>query len=165
MPLTRTQKEKEVESLAGAVKSSASTVFVNFHGLTVDQASELRSALRENDVSYKVVKKSLTNIALDNSKIAGKKPVLEGELAIAYSDDYLEPARGVYEFQKKFEGHLSIIGGIYDGEYQSQAQMLDIALIPPKDVLRGMFVNIINSPIQGFVGALGQIAEQKEAQA
>lgn len=163
MPLTRTEKEKEVENLTEAVKNAASTVFVNFHGLTVDQASELRGELRKNNVSYKVVKKSLANIALDNSGVSGEKPALDGELAIAYSDDYLDPARGIYEFEKKFEGNVSILGGIYDGEYQTQAQMLEIALIPPLDTLRGMFVNIINSPIQGFVGALNQIAEQKQA--
>lgn len=162
MPLSRSQKEAQVEELTKAFSNSGSTVFVNYHGLTVDDVSELRETLNENGVRYKVVKKTLSKIALDNSGITGERPELEGELAIAYGNDYLEPARVIYQFQKKFEDRVSILGGIFDGEYRDKAAMIEIAQIPSRETLQGMFVNVINSPIQGFVGVLNQIAEQKE---
>jgi len=137
-------------------------VFVNYHGLTVDEASELRETLRANGVNYKVVKKTLSKIALEKAGISGERPDLTGELAIAYGDDNLEPARSIYQFQKKFEDRVSILGGIFEGEYRGQDTMLEIAQIPSRETLYGMFVNVINSPVQGFVGVLNQIAEQKE---
>ena len=91
----------------------------------------------------------------------GSMRALEGELAVVYGEDLLAPARSIYDFQKKLEGKISIVGGIFEGEYKSQAQMLSIASIPSVQVLRGMFVNIINSPVQRFVIGLGQIAERK----
>jgi len=162
MPLTRTQKEKQVADLTEVFANSASSVFVNYHGLTVDDVSELRATLRENGVKYHVIKKSLSKIALEKAGISGDRPDLDGELSIAYGDDFLEPARSIYQFQKKFEDRVSILGGIFDGEYYSKEGMMEIAQIPPQETLRGMFVNVINSPIQGFVGALNQIAEKKE---
>ena len=169
MPLTRTQKETQVAELTDAFSKSGSSVFINFHGLTVEEVSELRSALTESGVTYKVIKKTLSKIALENAGIRGERPELEGEMAIAYlsaqagGEDYLEPARSIYQFQKKFEDRVSIMGGIFDGEFQSREEMLEIAQIPPRETLQGMFVNVINSPIQGLVGTLNQIAETKQA--
>jgi large subunit ribosomal protein L10 len=163
MPMSRERKQEEVAHLKEAIQNADSVTFVNFHGLTVDEAQQLRAALRENGVNYKVVKKTLTKLALDEAGVDGERPDLTGELAIAYSDDYLEPARSVYKFEKQFDGRVSILGGIFDGEYRDQQAMVEIAQIPSRETLQGMFVNVINSPIQGFVGVLNQIAEQKQA--
>ena len=88
-------------------------------------------------------------------------PDLPGEVAIAYGTDLLAPAREVYGFQKKFKDKVSILGGVFDGSYKNQPDMMSIATIPAPEVLRGMFVNVINSQIQGFVIALDQIAQKK----
>ncbi len=89
-------------------------------------------------------------------------PELPGELALAFGDDELSPARGIFDFQKKLEGRVNIMGGVFEGAYKTREEMTVIASIPPLDVLRGMFVNIINSPIQRFAVALDQIALKKE---
>jgi len=165
MPLTRAQKEQEVANLQQAVENAGAVSFVTFHGLTVDEVQQMRGTLRENGVDYKVVKKTLAKIALDNAGIGGEQPPLDGELAIAYGEDTLEPARSIYQFQKQFEDRVAIIGGIFEGEYRSRDEMIEIASIPPVETLRGKFVNVINSPIQGFVGVLDQIAKTQEANA
>lgn len=162
MPLSRTQKEQEVANLQQAIENAGAVTFVNYHGLNVDDVQQMRSTLRESGVSYKVVKKTLVKIALDNAAVGGEQPELTGELAIAYGEDNLEPARGIYQFQKQFEDRVSILGGIFEGEYRSREEMVEIASIPPVETLRGKFVNVINSPIQGFVGVLDQIAKQQE---
>jgi large subunit ribosomal protein L10 len=112
-------------------------------------------------VGYKVAKKTLFRKVLGESKIDGKVPELKGELAIAFGGDPMAPSRKIYEFQKKLEGKVSIIGGIFDGAYKNMEEMVNIASIPSIEVLRGMFVNIINSPIQRFAVALNQIASKK----
>jgi ribosomal protein L10 len=69
----------------------------------------------------------------------------------------------VYEFQKKFKDHISIIGGVFDNAYVTKDEMVVIAAIPPLQTLYGMFANVINSPIQGLVIALDQIGKKKLA--
>ena len=70
-------------------------------------------------------------------------------------------AREVYEFQKKYKNSISILGGVFDGKFMSKEEMMGIALIPSQKTLHAMFVNVINSPIQGFVMALDQISKKK----
>lgn len=163
MPITRKQKEEVVAKTTDAMKGAQSTVFVNFHGLSVSDTTELRSNLREQSIGYMVAKKTLIKRSLDQVKVAGDQPELDGELAIAYGEDLISPAREVYEFQKQHKDNISIIGGVFDGRYMNKEEMLDIATIPPMPVLYGQFVNLINSPIQRFVVALSEIAKAKEA--
>ena len=77
--------------------------------------------------------------------------------------DIVAPARSVYEFEKKFKGQVAIQGGVFEAKYMGKDEMVAIAAIPPLDTLRGMFVNVINSPIQGFVMALSEIGKKKTA--
>jgi large subunit ribosomal protein L10 len=161
MPITKNQKKEILEKIRGAVKS-ASTVFVNFHGLGVFDSSEMRRALRGNNVGYFVTKKTLIKKALEGEKFENELPELDGEVAIAYGDDAIAPAREVYNFQKKFAGKLTILGGIFEGSFKDKESMMSIATIPSMQVLRGQFVNLINSPIQGLVVALNAIAEKKQ---
>jgi len=161
MAITKEKKKEIMAGLEDVLKKSKSAVFVNFHKLLVKDADEIRKSLREGNVDYVVAKKTLVKKVLDNAGIKGERPPLEGELALAYGEDLIAPARSVYGFQKELGDKISIIGGIFDGEYKSQEEMMSIASIPSLDVLRGMFVNVINSPIQRMAVALGQIAEKK----
>lgn len=170
MAITKEKKKEIIAGLGEALSNSKSVVFVQFNKLMVKDSSIMRRSLKSENVGYVVAKKSLFKKVLESSKIKGEVPALTGELALAYlsaeasasaDGDMLAPARSIYDFQKKLDGKVSIIGGIFDGEYKSQAEMLSIASIPSLDVLRGMLVNVINSPIQRFAIALGQIAEKK----
>jgi large subunit ribosomal protein L10 len=161
MAISRAKKEEIVDKLSGAFKDAKSLVFVNFHGLNVANATEMRRALKSGGVSYSVAKKTLTNRVLDGKKFEGEKPNLEGELALAWGSDSVAPAREVYAFQKKYPEGLKILGGVFEGRYMSKSEMEEIARIPSLDVLRGKFVNIINSPIQRFAIALNEVAKIK----
>lgn len=161
MAISREKKGVIVDKLTSALKGAKSLVFVNFHGLKVSDATAMRRSLKSEGVSYAVTKKSLTKRILADEKFEGTAPELTGELAMAWSEDLIAPARGVYGFQKKFPEGLKILGGVFEGRYMSKSEMEGIATIPTTDVLRGMFVNIINSPIQRFAIALSKIAEKK----
>lgn len=161
MAITKAKKGEIVKGLEHALKSAKSLVFVNFHGLKVSDATALRRQLKGEGVSYQVAKKSLTKRVLDKEAFAGTQPELTGELALAWGEDLVAPAREVYGFQKKFPEALSILGGVFEGKYMNKSEMEGIALIPSLDVLRGKFVNIINSPIQRFAIALGEVSKKK----
>jgi len=162
MAITKGKKKDILEKLKG-VTDKNSVVFLNFHGLPVNETAEVRRKLRESGVSYFVAKKSLVKKAFGDTSISGEIPQLDGELALAYADDLIAPAREVFSFQKKYADKVTILGGVFEKAYFSKVQMEEIAKIPSQDTLRGMFVNVINSPIQGLVLALNAIAEKKQA--
>ncbi len=163
MARTKVQKKEILEKLEVIVKDAKSIVFVNFHGLNVAHTTQVRRKLKSEKVGFFVSKKSLTRKALEGMKFAGTLPELVGEVGVAYGADLIAPAREVYEFQKKHKGNIAILGGVFEGKFMSKEEMLGIALIPSQKTLQAMFVNVINSPIQGFVMALDQIAKKKTA--
>ena len=163
MALNKAQKKVVLEKVTGIAEGAKSAVFVNFHGLTVGNATEIRKVLREAGVSYTVAKKTLATKAFATRGLKGEMPELQGELAIAYGEDLIAPAREVSVFEKKFEGKISILGGVFEDRFMSKAEMTAIAMIPSKQTLYGMFVNLINSPIQRIAIAVNEIAKSKAA--
>ena len=161
MARTKEQKIEILGKLTKIMEGAKSMVFVNIHGLKVCDATTMRRELTKNNVGFFVAKKSLTSIALTNNKYAGTAPALVGEFGLAYGEDLIAPARGVYEFQKKFKDQVNIVGGVFESKYMTKEEMTAIATIPPLNTLYGMFVNVINSPIQGLVVALDQISKKK----
>ena len=161
MARTKVEKKEILEKLEKIVKDAKSMVFVNFHGLNVGDTTQVRRKLKGENVGFFVSKKSLTRKALDGQKITGVLPELTGEVGLAYGVDLIAPAREIHEFQKKYKGSISILGGVFEGKFMSKEEMMGIALIPSQKTLHAMFVNVINSPIQGFVMALDQIAKKK----
>lgn len=161
MSRTKAQKKEIIEKLDKIMDEAKSLVFVNIHGLKVEDATSMRRELTKNGVGFFVAKKTLTMRALESKKYDGAVPQLVGEFGLAYSTDLIAPARGIYEFQKKLKDQVSITGGVFEKKYMSKDEMLSIANIPPITTLYGMFVNVINSPIQGLVVALNKIAEKK----
>lgn len=163
MAITKQKKVELVASMKERLADAKSIVFVNFKALTVTETKILRRKLLADKVGYFVTKKTLAKRVLSDLKARGDMPELPGELAIAYGEDLLTPAREIYSFQRtaREKGSISIVGGIFDGEFKNQVEMLLIANIPPLQVLRGQFVNIINSPIQRFVIAMEEIRKSK----
>lgn len=161
MAISRAKKEEVLEKLRQALKSAKTSVFLNFKGLTVSDATQIRKTLKSEGVSYMVAKKTLTRRALDEAKFSGVIPELPGELALAWGEDSIAPARSTYSFQTKLPENLKIVGGVFDGRFMNALEMTEIAKIPTLEVLRGKFVNIINSPIQRFVIGLNEISKQK----
>lgn len=163
MAITKDKKRDILARLADALSEATSAVFVGFTKLTVADASSMRRELRKEGVRYFVAKKTLLRRALAERGYAGAVPELPGEVALAWgtSGDTTVPARAVHGHGGKLAGAVSILGGIFEGMFADAEKMKAIATIPPVPVLRGMFVNVINSPIQGLVIALDKIRAQK----
>lgn len=164
MAITKEQKKAIASKLDSAVQDSTTVTFVSFTGLGVEANNTLRKNLKQHDSRYLVSKKTLLKRALDASTAEGEQPDLgEGMVALAFGNDQLAPAREVFEFSKEHKGTIEIIGGIFEGRFQSKESMLEIATIPGMETLRGMFANVINSPLQRFAIVLDQVAQSKEA--
>lgn len=164
MAISKDKKREVVAKLAAAFKEASAVAFVSFTKLAVKDSARLRKELSQAGVRYFVAKKTLIRLALKERGYAGEIPELPGEVAVAWATgDATAPARGVYEFGKKLKGALALVGGVFEDAFADKAAVTAIATIPPLPVLRGMFVNVINSPLQGFVMALDQISKKKSA--
>ena len=149
-----------MKELEGAIKNALSLVFVNFHGLNVSDETILRRDLRNVGVTYKVFRKTLLKRVLKD-KALGEMPELSGEVAIAYGKDPTTSPREIYNFQKTHKGILNILGGIFEGKFIDSGKMMEIAMIPSREVLYAQFLNLINSPIQRFAIAMSEVAKKK----
>ena len=162
MAIKKEKKSEIVAKLMDALKDASSIVFVGFTKLTVADATKMRKQLAQAGVRYYVAKKTLLRLVLKQQNYEGDIPEVPGEVAIAWTkDEVTAPSRGVYEYGRKLKGALAILGGVLEGTFINAEKMTDIAMIPPMLVLRGMFVNVVNSPIQGLVMALDQISKNK----
>ena len=161
MALTRAKKAELIASYSEALKGANSAVYVKFKGLSVADTSTLRSQLFSEDTHYTVVKKTLWKRATDAKGITGEAPVTSEELAVVYGKDLLVPARLSYEFSKAHKDSFTILGGIFDGEFKSQKDMLSIATIPPREVLLSQLAYLLKSPMQRIAIAISAVAEKK----
>lgn len=162
MAISKDKKREIVAKLTDAFSEASAVTFVGFTKLTVAASSKMRKDLAASGVQLYVAKKTLIRRALETRGYTGELPELPGEVAVAWTTtDVTAPSRLVYEFGKKLKGMLTLLGGVFDNAFVDAQGMTAIATIPPMPVLRGMFVNVINSPIQGLVVALDKIREQK----
>lgn len=174
MPSEKTlQLKKEVvQELSDKIKSAKAMVFADYRGLTVEQDTELRTALRKAGVEYKVVKNTLTRFAAKENGLEGLDSYLNGPTAMALSTtDPVSPAKVLSEYAKKFE-KFEIKAGVVEGKIIDVAGVTSLAELPPREVLiakvLGGFnapisglVNVLNGNIRGLVVALNAIAEKK----
>ena len=162
MAIAKDKKRAIVAKLKDAFKEASAIVFVGFTKLTVADSSKMRKELAKADVKYYVAKKTLLRLALNEQGYTGDVPELPGEVALAWTTgDMTAPAREIYTFGRKLKGALTLLGGVFENSFADKMQMTAVATIPPLPILRGMFVNVINSPRQRFALALGEVAKLK----
>lgn len=169
---TINQKREVVDGISSKMKNAKAMVFADYRGLTVEQDTELRSALRKAGVDYKVVKNTLTRFAAKENGLEGLDTFLNGPTAMASSDsDPVAPAKVLSEYAKKFE-KLELKVGVVEGRVIDINGVKALAELPPREVLIARvlggfnapisgFVNVLNGNIRGLVVALQAIADQK----
>ena len=161
MALTKAKKAELIASYSEALKSAKSAVYVKFKGLPVKDTGEFRGQLFNENTHYTVVKKTLWSRATDAAGIKGTAPAIGEELAVVWGEDLLTPARLSHEFAKTHKESFAILGGIFDGEFKSQSEMLSIATIPPREVLLSQLAFLLKSPMQRIAIAINAVAEKK----
>lgn len=155
-------KQKFVADLAADFKDAQSIVFADYLGLTVEQDTAMRAALRKADVEYQVVKNTLSSRALKEAGFDGMDSFLAGPTAIAYSkQDMIQPAKTIKEYADKFD-KFSIKGGMLEGKAISAEEVNSLAKIPGRDVLYGQLVFTLVSPIASLAVVLNAIREKME---
>lgn len=172
--MNREQKGVAVAEIAAEIEASEAIFAVDYRGMTVAQAAELRAKLTESDTKLKVVKNSLTERAADQTGSEVLKPLLIGPTALAFvKGDAAMAAKALADYARATQ-LLPFKGGVMGGEAMAPEQMLALSRLPSREVLYGQLVGIVASPVSGLVRtlgalvgglavALGQVREKKES--
>ena len=154
------QKQAVVADLVAKLKDSPAGVVVNYQGITVEDDTAMRKALREAGVKYMVVKNSLTGRACEEVGLGDMKQYLSGMTAIAIgSEDPVAPAKVIKKYAEKIET-FQILAGYLDGAVVDGATVNALADIPSKEVLIAKFLGSIKSPLYGFAYALQAVIDK-----
>lgn len=154
------QKKAIVEDLADKFGRAASAVLVKYEGITVEQDTAMRAALRAAGIEYTVIKNTLISKACDKTGMEGLKPQLEGMNAMAISfDDPIAPAKILKEYAEKIET-FELRGGILDGAVIDAKTVTELAEIPPREVLIGKLLGSIQGPLYGLACGLQAIIDK-----
>ncbi|SIS61517.1 50S ribosomal protein L10 [Salimicrobium flavidum] len=156
------QKQQVVSEIADKFRNSKAAVLVDYRGLNVAEATELRSQLREAGVDFKVYKNTMVRRATADTDLTGLDEVLVGPTALAFSeDDVVAPAKVLNNFAKEHEA-LEIKGGVVEGEVATLEQIKELATLPDYEGLVSMFLSVLQAPIRNFAYATQAVADQKE---
>jgi large subunit ribosomal protein L10 len=158
--MNRDQKAAVVEEVAAQIQEAEAVFAVDYRGISVPQAAELRVKLNEAGARFRVVKNTLTLLAADRAGADSLKEVLDGPTAFTFvtaeDGDVALAAKALAQFKREHE-LLEFKGGVMGGEVLTAEQIGEIARLPAKDVLHGQLVGVIASPITGLVRGLNAL--------
>jgi len=157
--LNREQKAQVIEEVAGAIQESEAVFAVDYRGISVPQAAELRTQLRAADATFRVVKNTLSERAADQVGADGLKELLDGPTAMTFvRGDAAAAAKALRDFRRGTGNTLlEFKGGWMNGAPLTPEDVDAIAQLPSRDVLIGRLVGLIASPISGLATALNNL--------
>lgn len=171
--MDRAQKEAAVKEIAERLGEASAVLAVDYRGLGVPQAAELREKLGAADATFKVVKNRLAKLAAAAAKAEGLDDLLEGPTALAFvKGDIVTAAKAIDSFRREHEV-LEFKGGTMNGDPLDAERFKTLARLPALEVMHGQLVGMTAAPLTGLVRglgsmisglavALGQIQEKKE---
>jgi large subunit ribosomal protein L10 len=164
--LNRDQKAAVIDEVAAQISASEAVFAVDYRGISVPQAAELRTRLRDADASFRVVKNTLTLRAADKAGADALKELLEGPTAMTFvRGDAAAAAKALSDFRRASGGTLlEFKGGWMNGAPLAAPEIEAIAKLPSREVLYGRLVGMVASPLTGLVtslsGLIGGLARQ-----
>jgi large subunit ribosomal protein L10 len=158
--MNREQKAAAIEEVAGQIQESEAVFAVDYRGISVPQAAELRTRLTEAGARFRVVKNTLTMRAADQAGAESLKEVLEGPTAFTFvladGGDVALAAKALATFRREHDV-VAFKGGLMNGDPLTVEQLEALSRLPARDVLHGQLVGMIASPITGLVRGLNAL--------
>lgn len=143
--MERAQKQEIVADLHKIFDQAATVVVTRLKGLTVADATELRTRMGQAGATFRVTKNRLARIALDGTPYSGLAELFSGPAAIAYSADPVAAAKVVVDYADK-SGKLTVVGGAMGEKVLDAAAVTALARLPSLDGLRARIVGLIQAP-------------------
>ena len=159
------KKAQQVSEVAEQFKKATSVVVVDYLGITVEQATNLRTELRNAGVQFAVVKNSILSRAAKEAGLEGMDDIFKGPSAVAFSnDDVVAPAKILADFAKKVEA-LEIKAGVIEGKVSSKEEIEALAKLPNREGLLSMLLSVLQAPVRNTALAIKAVADQKDGAA
>lgn len=158
--MNRDEKATAIEEIAADIEAAEAIFAVDYRGISVPQAAELRSKLREADASFRIVKNRLTKIAAEKAGEAERlSDLLQGPTALTFvRGDTAQAAKAITSFNKEHDV-LSYKGGFMDGASLDEDAFKAISRLPGREVLNGQLAGVVASPLTGLVRGLGSMIQ------
>jgi large subunit ribosomal protein L10 len=152
--MLRQDKERIVGELAERLKSSPNLLVADYRGLSMPEIDELRTKLLETGASFSVVKNTLTRLAAEQAGVEALLELIDGPTAIAFIDADGDPAAAAKILNDTSRAHdvLVIRGGLLEGDTVGDAEIKQLATLPPADVLRAQLAGAVAAPLTTIVG-------------
>ena len=147
------KNQEDVKNLAGKFKAMKGMILTEYHGLTVEEISELRSKLRPLNSEYTVVKNTLSEIALKEAGIDAGDNFTGPTALVIQNGDLVSPAKVIMEFAKTHD-KLKVKVGFMEGKFINAAMIEQLSSLPSKEVLIAKMLGSMNAPITNFVNVL-----------
>lgn len=155
--MNRDQKAAVVEEIAEQIRSADAIFAVDYRGISVQQAADLRSRLRDSGTRFRIVKNSLTERAADQAGADALKTLLDGPTALAFvTGDAALAAKALNDAARTLHT-LEFKGGLMDSTALSATDVSAIARLPAREVLHAQLVGVIASPLTGLVRGLNAL--------
>jgi large subunit ribosomal protein L10 len=155
---TKEQKQKDIALLKEQFVSAGNALVVSFQGLTVEKDGELRRALEKAELNYRVVKNTLSKIAVEGTPLEPLKDSFIGMTAIAYSEnDPVGLAKVLTKFAKE-NAQLKFKAGVVEGRVINVKDIDALAALPSKEELISKLMFLVNSPAQRIAIAVNGVA-------
>lgn len=152
--MLKRDKERIVAELADRLRSAQSLIVTDYRGLSVKEIDDLRTKLLEHGVRYTVVKNTLTRLAAEQAEAKDLLELLDGPTAIAFLESDADPAAAAKVLNEiAGAGKILVIrGGVLEGRTITEADVKNLASLPPTDVLRAQLVGALAAPMATIVG-------------
>ena len=156
------QKEEAVKKLAEDLKDTKIILLTDYRGITVEDATKLRTQLRGVNAEYKIIKNNIIKRALELNGESGLNDILVGPTAVITSaEDYLAPAKEIYNFTKDHDFY-KIKGGIIEGKVMTAEEIITLAKLPSRQELLAKLAGALLGNITKLAVALDAVREQKQ---
>ncbi|MBO6158713.1 MAG: 50S ribosomal protein L10 [Firmicutes bacterium] len=153
-------KQVVVNEIKDKLERAQGVVLVSSRGLTVAQDTEMRRAMREAGVDFKVYKNTMVNFAIKDTPFEPLASQLEGPTAVAFSyDDATSGARVLDKFVSSIEP-LTLKAGVFEGTYYDAEDVAKIGKIPPREQLLSRLLGSFQSPMASFARVVKEIAKK-----
>jgi len=160
MPMMRTEKEARVKELAQQLEGKNVILLSDFTGMDVETATEIRRRFREESVEFRVVKNTLAKLAAEQLGLTELAKLFTGPNAVVMTeDDPVAPAKILAEFEKKAETPR-IKQGWVETVMMDEAQIRQLAELPPREVLLAQIAAGFQAPVAGFTRLLHEMLRQ-----
>ena len=150
-PVPSQEKKEKVKKIKKWFEKTDSLLVLQYKGLKVSEATELRTQVSGLNAELRVLKNTLTRLALADTPKEGLVPLLDGPVAVVFvNEDPVPVARAIRNFARGRQ-EFYLLGGMIEGRILNGAQVESVAILPPREVLLAQMAGVIQAPLSRFL--------------